>query len=148
MTVFGLLWALLGCSEEKTVIDLEIVPTRLYFGEVSFDGEMPEEGRASDIVTILNEGQIATSLTLVAYDEDHLCIAGFPDPTVNASLGIIEPGASYVLTIAICDYLPGEATTEVETEVVLLTDGEPPSFSIPIYFTPTRGGTDDTVDSG
>lgn len=136
-----LMFLLLACSDEKTLIDLEITPTRLYFGEISFDGEMPEGGYATETVTITNESTFPVSLILAPYDADHLCIDGFPDANEEAPLALLDVAAFYVLTIGICEYLPGEATTEVETEVLLLTDGTPASFSIPVGFIPTRGDT-------
>lgn len=142
--IVGMLGTLGACGGDKQVVDLEIDPQRLYLGEVSFDGEMPAGGYASAVLTITNESGFPVALTLAAYDDAHLCIEGFPDASEDALLALLDDAAFYVLNVGICAYDPGEATTEVETEILLLTDGTPASFSVPVGFVPVRGQETDS----
>lgn len=133
-----MLIALLVACAEPTVLALS--PAALDFGEVDFAGELPEGGYTSETVTLRHEGGPAVALALPEYDFDRLCVAGFPDDRdYPRALGTVEEGGSYVFEVGVCGYVPGELTTEVTTELVVETDGEPGSVTLPIAFVPYRG---------
>ena len=76
------------------------------------------------------------------YDDDYLCIEGFPDGGA-LELGTLPPGATYNLEIAVCGYLPGDLTNEVSGSIVFDHDGEG-SPSLDWSFTPIRDFEEDT----
>lgn len=119
-------------------ITLVFEPDHLDFGEVDFAQEMPEGGYNPQEVTVRNQTEATVELTLLAYDTDHLCVGGFPNGDEATALGPLAEGSTYLLTIAICDYISGEGTTLVETQLDIGTDGKPSVFSLPISFTPIR----------
>ena len=45
---------------------------------------------------------------------------------------------AYTFGVGVCWYLPGEEDTEVSTQLVVKTDGNPSSVTLPITFTPIR----------
>lgn len=130
------LLALVACSDPAA---LTFSPASLDFGEVDFGGEMPDGGYASETVTLRQEGGPAVALSLPAYDFDRLCLAGFPDDRdYPRALDTLEEGGSYVFEVGVCAYVPGELTSEIETEVVVETDGDPSYVTLPIRFTAVR----------
>lgn len=135
-----LLPLLAGCGADP--VDFTITPNPVAFGEVDFAAEMPEEGYAPIATTLANEGTYDVTLTLQAFDQDHLCVQGYPADALPGAMGLVAPGSSYVLNIAVCGYLPGERETEVSTSVTVGTDAEPATLTIPVTFTPiqTMGG--------
>lgn len=129
---------LTACSEPASLV---LSPAALDFGEIDFAGEVPEGGYASETVTLRHDGGPAVALSLPSYDFDRLCVAGFPDDRdYPRSLGTIEEGGSYVFEVGVCGYVPGELTTVVATELVVETDGDPASVTLPITFTAIRTG--------
>lgn len=127
--------ALLACGGT----DLAFSPASVDFGVVDFSGEMPEEGYATSGVDLTNNGGPTVTISLPEYDTDRLCLQGFPvDGDFPVDLGELAEGSTYSFVIGLCWYLPGEADTEVSTELVVKTDGNPSSVSVPITFTPTR----------
>ena len=119
--------------------DLSFSPASLALGEVDFAGEQPEEGYASETVTLTNASGPSLTLSLPAYDFDHLCLAGFPDDqTYPLALGVVDEGGAYTFVVGVCAYVPGELTREVTTEVVVATDGDPAEVVLPVTFTAIR----------
>lgn len=129
------LFALVACGPK---VEFEISPESVELGEVSFDGEMPEGGYAGVTVLLKNAGSEAVELVLPAWDDDHLCLAGFDGQLPPVDLGEVGVGSTYQLVIGICAYLPGELTTEVATGVALETNGDPGTLTIPVSFIPVR----------
>lgn len=132
----ALLLLAVGCAAEP--VDFTISPNPVTFGEVDFAVEMPEEGYAPIATTLTNNGTYDVTLTLEAFDEDHLCVQGYPHDTLPGAMGLVAPGSSYVLNIAVCGYLPGERDAEVSTSVTVGTDADPATLTIPVTFTPVQ----------
>jgi hypothetical protein len=129
-----MLW-LLACTRHA---DFDIEPSSLNFGEVTFEGEVPEEGYASQDVSYTNAGKATIALTLPPWDEDRLCLPGLDGFDTPYDLGDVDPGSTLRITVGICYYLPGEIDSEVSTQLDLETDGDPDTLTVPITFTPVR----------
>lgn len=126
---------LLGCAPTVAVT---ANPDHLDFGQVIFGADMPEGGWAPIQETSLtNEGEEAVALQLPE-PEPELCLDGFPDGEFPAELGVVDPGSSYILRVGICDYTPGDATSEVELPLLVDTPADP--VTITVTFTPVRDG--------
>jgi hypothetical protein len=127
--------ALLGCAGP----DLSFSPASLDLGEVDFTGEMPDDGYATASVDLTNVTGPTFVLSLPEYDTDRLCLQGFPvDGDYPVDLGELAEGSTYTFGVGVCWYLPGEEDTEVSTQLVVKTDGNPSSVTLPITFTPIR----------
>lgn len=111
-------------------------PATLDFGEVDFTGELPDEGYATETVTLTNEGKADLVVTLPEYDADRLCLAGFGTQDFPVALGELAPGAAYTFVVGVCGYISGEADTAVATE--LAVDADSGTVTLPITFTPVR----------
>lgn len=131
----------LGCSRGQLSLD----PAELVWGEVDFQAEPLncEDGCDPLEATLRNDGEGDLAVRLPSgYDGDHLCIDGFTEPDSPLDLGILPPGASYILVIRVCGYLEGERDTEVRGALRLDADGE--GFTWPWSFTPIRDFGEDT----
>jgi hypothetical protein len=128
----AILALLVGCAGQT----LSFSPDTLDFGEVDFAGELPEEGYAVETVTLTNDGSAADTLSLQAYDQDHLCLAGFTTQDFPVDLGSVSSGGSYTFRVGVCAYVSGEVDTEVSTTIEV--EGDNGAVSLPVTFTPVR----------
>ncbi len=137
------LWTLIGCGEG----DLAIEPVSLSWGEVDFqtsactDCTCDEGCQPKDLV-LTNAGDGDLKLDLPLGVDAHLCPFGY-DGAEALDLGTLEPDASFVLTLSVCSYEPGERDTEVSGTIDLETDGVDTVIQVPFTFTPIRN-----IDSG
>jgi hypothetical protein len=122
-----------GCTPPAGLV---FSPATLAFGEVDFNGEVPDEGYATEVVTLTNEGKSTFVIALPEYDPDRLCLAGFGTQEFPVALGDLGPGAAYTFTVGVCGYVSGEIDTEVTTE--LEVDSDDGAITLPITFTPVR----------
>jgi hypothetical protein len=128
----AILALLVGCAGQT----LSFSPDTLDFGEVDFAGELPEEGYAVETVTLTNDGSAADTLSLQAYDQDHLCLAGFTTQDFPVDLGSVSSGGSYTFRVGVCAYVSGEVDTEVSATIEV--EGDNGAVSLPVTFTPVR----------
>lgn len=122
-----------GCTPSPGLV---FSPASLAFGEVDFEGELPDEGYAVLTTVLRNAGKTTIAISLPEYDTDRLCLGGFDTQVFPFDLGPLNPGAAYTFQVGVCGYVSGEAGTEVATE--LRVDGEDETASLPITFTPMR----------
>ncbi len=134
------LLALPAC--DTNTIDFAIAPNPVAFGQVDFAVEMPTDGYAPIATSLTNNGTKTVTLTLEDWDSDYLCVQGYSHDNLPGVMAPVDPGAAYVLNIAVCGYLPGERGTEVDTNVTIGTDSTPSTFPIPVTFTPLMSGGD------
>ncbi len=128
-----MLWLFFACVDEIVVV---ASPDALDFGEVHFGADMPKGGWAvPQEVSISNQGENAVVLSLPEPNAD-LCLKGFAADAYPADLGEVSPGSAYVLSIGICEYQSGEATSEQAFALVVDTPGD--TVEIAITFTPIR----------
>lgn len=122
-----------GCTPPAGLV---FSPATLAFGEVDFTGEVPDEGYATEVVSLSNDGRKTLPIALPEYDPDRLCLAGFGTQAFPVALGDLDPGAAYTFTVGVCGYVSGEVDTEVTTE--LAVDSDDGTVTLPITFTPVR----------
>lgn len=122
-----------GCAPAEGLV---FSPERLDFGEVDFAGELPEDGYASESVSLANAGKRTVAIALPAFDDDRLCLAGFDGRDFPVELGELAPDAAYTFVVGVCGYVSGEVDSSVTTELVV--DGSDGPVALPITFTPIR----------
>lgn len=128
--------SLLACGDPE--LQFDISPSPLDLGTVDFVAEMPDEGYASGSVSLANVGETSAVLTMPEYDTEVFCIAGFTTQAFPVEMSEVKPGSTYVLTVGICGYPPGNAGEEVETSFEVWTDGTPDTLTVDVVFTPNR----------
>lgn len=136
-----MLLALLACTPD---FDILVSPARLDLGVVDFAQEMPAEGYAPGQVSLINQGKGEPQLTLVAWDDVHLCVPGYTGLALPATIGPLPEGATAVLEVSACGYEPGERDSEVFGTVTVGTGGSPATIDVAVVFTPTRSFADDS----
>ena len=116
--------------------ELEVSPTTLEWGEVDFAQPRPEQGYDAREVTLRNVGSRALDLELVGFDDTRLVVGGrFED---DYRFPTLEPDQSFVLTVGVYAYVPGEWTQFLEGSFQV--DGDQLRDPIPVdwSFTPIR----------
>lgn len=128
----------LGCGPEP--VTFTITPASLEFGPVDFppEDQMPAGGYAQKQVTVTNTGETDGVLSLPEPDPEVFCIAGFTTQEFPVDLGVVNPGSTYVFTVGLCGYPPGNDGVEVATSFDIDTDGDPATLTVPVTFTPNR----------
>ena len=135
-----MIWSLLACAPP---VEIEVDPAIVDLGTVDFATEMPAEGYDPQPVSLNNVGKRDVMLAILDPDVVHLCIQGFSTLAPPYDLGLVPSGSAYTFEVAVCGTEAGERDSEVTTEIVVGTDGDPSRISIPVTFIPTR-----TIDDG
>lgn len=125
----------LACATEP---DLDWFPTSIDLGTVDFAQPMPDEGYEPVTVTITNVGEDEVVLTVAGYDDDHLCLPGFPGARAPFELSRVPGGLYALLSVAACGQLAGDIDQTITSELRLTTTGEPPEIVLPVTFVSTR----------
>jgi len=94
--------------------DLEVRPTTLDWGEVDFAQTRPEDGYDAREVTLRNVGSRPLDLELRNFDATRLVIGGRFEERYR--FPTLEPDQSFILTIGVYAYVPGEWTELVQGE--------------------------------
>lgn len=133
-----ILWSVLACGEG----DLAVEPTSMTWGEVDFQTNacidcLCDEGCQPRTLTLTNAGDADLKLDLPLGVDSHLCPFGY-EGDQPLDLGTLSPDASFVLTLSVCAYEPGERDTQVEGTIDLETDGVDTVIRVPFSFTPIR----------
>ena len=135
-----LLLLLAACGSDEVMFTIS--PNPVAFGDVDFAVEMPADGYSPIATGLTNAGTKDVVLGLADFDDTYLGVQGYSHDLLPGTMGTVAPNSTYVLNIAVCGYAPGERGSEVSTNVTISTDGSPASFTIPVTFTPYRGGDD------
>ncbi len=132
------LLALFACGEG----DLAVEPVSLAWGDVDFQTTactdcLCDEGCEPRELALTNAGDADIKVDLPLGVDTHLCPFGY-DGAKALDLGTLEPDATFVLTLSVCAYEPGERDTQVSGTIDVETDGADTVIQVPFTFTPIR----------
>jgi hypothetical protein len=135
-----LAFVLLACGGDP----LEVLPSRLDFGEVDFQQEPGSEGLAPLDLTVAHVGRKPLDLRLLGFDAERFALGAQLVAADPPTLPTLEPGQRVVIRVGVVGYVPGEWDTLVEGRFTLDADALAAPVFVPWSYTPVRNFPADT----
>lgn len=116
--------------------EIEVQPSTIDWGEVDFAQPRPDDGYDAREVTLRNVGSRPLDVELRGVDRTRIVIGGRFDD--RDRLPTLEPDQSFILTVGVYAYVPGEWTELVEGAFQVHAPQLRDSIPVEWSFTPVR----------